>query len=200
MANGRVITGYSLPYVALYANANGTISYSGGMPLARGVSVSADVESGDVVKFYANNVEAESAAQTFSGATLTLTVDGLKDEARRLIQGLPAAETVTVGSQSVKALVYDDRQAIPYVGIGFVVRYMSAGVTTYVPVIFSKASFAIDGLEAATQEESIEFQTEELEATVMRDDSATHKWKYVFEEQETEAAAESIIKGFLSIE
>lgn len=40
MANGKVITGYSKPYVALYNNNGGTITYTSGMPLARGVDVS----------------------------------------------------------------------------------------------------------------------------------------------------------------
>ena len=39
MANGRVCTGFSKPYVALYNEASGVITYSGGMILARGVSV-----------------------------------------------------------------------------------------------------------------------------------------------------------------
>ena len=46
-ANGRVITGFSKPYIANYAASGTTVTYSGGMVLARGVSVSLAPESAD---------------------------------------------------------------------------------------------------------------------------------------------------------
>lgn len=200
MANGKVITGYSKPYVALYSSTGGNVTYSGGMPLARGVDVSVETETGDAVNFYADNVLAESVGGVFTGATITLTVDGLKDAARKLIMGLPEAESVTVGtSQTVQVYRYDDRQVIPNVGIGFIIRYMESGVTTYQPVVFTKASFSVDGIDAATQEEEIEFQTTELEASLMRDDSTNHVWRIVGADQTTEALAESVVKKLLNI-
>lgn len=199
MANGKVITGYSKPYVALYNANNGSPTYSAGMALARGVSVSVENETSETNDFYADNVKAESVGGTFSGGTITLTVDGLKDDARKLIMGLPNAEAMTVGTDSVDVYDYDDRQSIPYVGIGFIVRYMEEGVTTYGPVMFTKATFSMDGLEAATQEEEIEFQPQELEATLMRDDSTNHRWKRIAEDQTTETAAENVVKAFLGI-
>lgn len=199
MANGKVLTGFSKPYVGKYVNTNGTITYTDGTALARGVSASVSAETGDNVNFYADNVLAESAGGVFTGATLTLVVDGLKETARKLIQGLPAETTVTVGNNSVKVLEYDDRQVIPYVGIGFIARYMEDGVTTYAPVFFTKAIFSVDGLEASTQEENIGFQTQELSATLMRDDSTNHRWRRLAEDQDTETDAENIIKYFLNI-
>lgn len=199
MANGKVITGYSKPYVALYNANEGSPTYSGGMPLARGVDVSVEAETGDAVNFYADNVMAESVGGVFTGATITMTVDGLKDAARKLIMGLPNAESMAVGSETVQVYKYDDRQQIPNVGIGFIIRYMEQGVTTYQPVVFTKASFSVDGIEAATQEEEIEFKTTELEAALMRDDSANHVWRIVAADQTTEAAAENIIKGILNV-
>lgn len=199
MANGKVITGYSRPFVALYNNNEGTITYTSGMPLARGVDVSVEAETGDAVNFYADNVMAESVGGVFTGATITMTVDGLKDAARKLIMGLPNAEPLTVGSDSVDIYTYDDRQSIPNVGIGFVIRYMESGVTTYQPVVFTKASFSVDGLDAATQEEEIEFQTTELEASLMRDDSEHHAWRKIGADQTTEAAAVNVVKALLNI-
>ena len=200
MANGKVITGFSKPYVALYAANEGSPVYSSGMPLARGVSASADSETSDASFFYADNVAAESAAGRFTGGTLTLTVDGLKDDARKLIMGLPAPTTVEVGAGTVQVYEYDDRQEIPYVGIGFIIRYMEDGDTTYAPCVFTKATFNVDGLEAATQEEDIEFQTTELEATLMRDDSTHHTWRRIAEDQDTEADAEAVLKALLNIQ
>ena len=199
MANGKVITGFSKPYVGLYNFASNTVTYSSGMPLARGVSASLSAETDESSDFYADNVLAESVGGVFTGATLTLTVDGLKDDARKLIQGLPTETDLTVGSRTVKVMEYDDRQAIPYVGIGFIVRYMENGVTTYSPVFFTKAIFDVDGLDASTQEENVEFQTTEIEATIMRDDTTNHTWRRIAEDQTTEADAEAVIRAFLSI-
>lgn len=199
MANGKVVTGFSKPYVALYDANNGAPRYTSGMPLARGVSVTIESESGDGVNFYADNVTAESTGGVFTGATATLTVDGLKETARKLIMGLPNPEQITVGTAAVDVYSYDNRQQIPYVGIGFIVRYMESGVTTYAPMFFPKAAFNVSGIEATTQGEEIEFQTTELEATLMRDDSQYQPWYKIAVDQTTESAAEDVVKAFLNI-
>lgn len=171
--NGRVITGFSKPYVAKYAVTNGTVSYSDEMVLARGVSVSLDIESSDDNNFYADNQVAESASGVFSSGTVTLTVDGTKKDARRMIFGLPAASTAT-GSAGL--VMYGDSMVVPDVGIAWVTRYMEEGVTHYVPQIIPKAKFQLPTKEAATQEDEIDWQTEELVATIMRDDTSNHTW------------------------
>lgn len=198
MANGKVITGYSQPIVAKYSYSSNTISYTNTMPLARGVEVQMEVEIGDATNFFADNTIAEAVAGQFNGATATLTVDGLKDAARDLIAGLVTSKTIIANSSTVTAKVYDDLQVIPYVGIGFVVRYMENGVTTYAPVILPKAQFSPESLNAATQGESVEFQTTELQATVMRADDANHSWKVVAEDQATEAAAVAVINAYFA--
>lgn len=201
MANGRVITGYSKPKVAIYVNTSGTISYTSKTALARGVSVSMDIETSDNTDFYADNVLAESAGGRFTGGTVTLTVDGLKDAARKLIMGLPAETSMSVSisgtTTTVKVLEYDDRQSIPYVGVGFIVRYMEAGVTSYVPVMLSKVIFDEDTIEASTETDSIEFQTAELTASITRDDSTNHRWRRIAEAQTSEAAAEAVLDAML---
>ena len=198
MANGRVITGYSKPKIAKYVNTNGTISYTDRMALARGVNVSLSLETGDAVNFFADNVNAESAGGVFTGGTVTSVIDGLKDAARKFAMGLPTESTITVDSSTVKVQDYDDRQVIPYLGYGFIIRVMEEGVTSYIPYVLTKVIFDEDGLEAATQGENIEFQTTELTATVLRDDSANHRWRRIAEAQTTEAAAEAVLDALLS--
>lgn len=198
MANGKVITGYSMPFVALYAAANGVVTYSGGIPLARGVDVSLSVEGGSDNDFYADNVKAESNNQTFSSGTLSLTVDGLKEAARKLISGVKTTRKEGTGDTAVSFDVYDDKQEMPYVGVGFVVRYMEDGVTTYAPIIIKKVKFSPEGLDAATQEENIDWQTTKLEASIMRDDTANHEWKLIGEDQTTEEAAVAAYKLVLT--
>lgn len=201
-ASGKVCTGFSRPFVALYKNNGETVTYSDGQELARGVSVSIEPETSDENTFYANNVAAETAGGVFTGGTLTLTVDGLKAEAEKLILGLPEPEPITVGGSGgtqVEVYAYGDGMAIPYVGVGFVARYMSDGVTTYSPVVLTKTRFNTPSDSAATQEDAIDWQTQELTATLMRDDTAKHNWKKVGADQTSEDAAVAVIKALLSI-
>ena len=196
-AAGKVCTGFSKPYVAKYNNTGGVVSYSGAMLLARGVSVSLSLKTTDDNTFYADNVAAEVAAATFSDGTATLTVDGLLAAAEKFIYGLPEAANVEVGGNQVAVSHYGDGMDVPYVGIGFVVRYQSAGVVTYAPVVLTKARFQQAGLDAATQEKSIDWQTQELTANLMRDDTDNHDWKLVAADQSTEAEAEAVLKALL---
>ena len=192
MAAGRVLTGFSLPYVAKYTAAGTTVTYSQGQKLARGVSVSIEAEAEDSNIFYADNISAESAPGIFTSGTATITVDGLKLAAEQLIMGIPAAD-------SEGFIHYGESLAIPYVGIGFICRYMEDGVTSYVPIILTKCRFVTPGIDASTATETIEWQTQELTASLLRDDTSNHDWKLVGGAQATEAAAEAKIKAAFSI-
>ena len=93
MANGRVLTGFSKPYVALYSHSGSTVTYTSGQILARGVSAEIEPDSNDDENiFYADNVASESVAGEFTGGSLTLTVDGLLTNAEKLLFGLPVAD------------------------------------------------------------------------------------------------------------
>ncbi len=192
-ANGRVCTGFSKPYVALYAASGTTVTYSSCCALARGVEVSVEAEeASDSNNFYADNILAESISGVFSGGTATLRVDGLLDATRKLVFGLPTAD-------SLGWTHFGDNQAVPYVGIGFVTRYMSDGVTSYVPTVLTKAIFNAEPQSAVTQEDEIDWQTTELTAQLLRDDTDNHDWKVIGAAQTTEALAEGMIKAFLGV-
>lgn len=192
MTNGQVVTGFSKPYVAVYTNDETEVTYTNGQILARGVSVSLDVESSDDNNFYADNITAETAAGTFTSGTVTLTVDGLKAEAEKLLVGLPDADDDGF-------VAYGASQQIPHVGVGFVVRVQSGGVVSYVPIVLPKVVFNNPSLEAATQEDEIDWQTQELEGAILRDDTEETAWKYRGENFATEALAEAAIKTKLQI-
>ena len=191
-AAGKVTIGFSKPYVALYSESGGVVTYTSGQKLARGVSVSAEADSSDNNNFYADNIVAESDAGAFSGGTVTLAVDGLLQDAEKLIQGLPAVDADGF-------LNYDDDQVVPYVGIGFIIKTMSEGVTYYTPVIFPKTRAGAITVSAETQGESIDWQTQEIPFSIFKDDTSKHQWKKVGGELATETAAEDAIKTFLSI-
>lgn len=192
MANGRVTTGFSKPKVALYSATGTTVSYASGMPLARGVEVSIEPNEPGDNNFYADNLLAETDSSIFTGGSVTLTVDGLKDEANRLIFGLPAADESGWTH-------YGLSQNIPFVGIGFIIRVQEEQVVSYVPVVLKKVMFAPASTSAATQEEQIDWQTQELTGTINRDDSENTEWKMVGTAQTTEAAAEAMLNTALNI-
>lgn len=195
-ANGRVVTGFSCPMVGVYSAAGSMVTYSDAMILARGVSVSFDVETSDENKFYADNQAAETAPGTFTNGTVTLTVDGLKDAAKALIFGLPDPEASGTAKDFVR---YGDDMNIPYVGLGYIVRYQSDGAVSYVPQFIPKVRFSITGGEYATQEEEIDWQTQELTATILRADDTQHSWFYDGAEYETEAAAQAALATILGL-
>lgn len=189
MANGRVATGFSMPRVAKYEATGTTVTYTGVMALARGVDVTLSPESSDDNIFYADNIAAENAGGTFTGGTVSLTVDGLKDAARRFVFGLPAADNDWTE--------YGDSMEVPYVGIGYITRYMEDGVTSFVPTIITKARFSLPERTAATQEDEIDWQTEELEAAIFRADDTNHTWLKEGKGYATEAEALTALEAKL---
>ena len=196
-AAGKVIVGFSAPYVGLYKGAN---TYVSGRRLARGVGVSLSVEASDGNVFYADNVAAESDEGKFQKGSVKLTVDGLHDDAERLVYGLPEPEKVTYGeNKTVEVTNYGDNAEAPYVGVGYVIKYKSKGVETYQPMILPKTKFITHGTDAQTQEEQSNYQTQDLEATIHRDDSENHNWKRLFAEQATEAEAVAILEAMLGV-
>lgn len=199
MANGWVTIGFSKPYIALYSATGGVVSYTGGMPLARGVSVELDLEEGDDNNFYADNITAETSPGLFTGGSVNLTVDGLKAAARKLALGLPEPSSITVDGKQVNVTAFGDAMQIPYVGLGFIVRHMEDGVTTWQPNVLCKARLQTPGISAATQEEEIEWQAEELTFSMQRDDTDAHNWRMLADPQESEAAAEAVLRAMLGI-
>lgn len=189
---GKVCTGFSHPWVAKYNASAGTITYSDAQELARGVDVSVEPESSDTNKFYANNQEAESAPQRFTGGTVTLTVDGLLKASEAMIMGLPEAETDGWSE-------YGDTASAPYVGIGYIARYMSGGVESFVPTIIIKARFQQISSSAATQEDAIDWQTQSLTADIFRADDTNHGWKWLGDDFATEDEALTAMKTKLGV-
>lgn len=191
MANGRVIIGYSKPYVAVYTVGTGGVTYSNGQILARGVGVEISPDEASDNKFYADNIVAESAGSVFTGGTATITVDGLKEAARKLIYGLPASTGGWVH--------YGDSQKVPYVGFGCVVKYMEDGVVSYEPLALPKIMFNHENLSAQTEGEDIDWQTTDLTANIYRDDTANRDWRLDGTAASTEALAEASIKTLFGI-
>lgn len=192
--------GLSKPYFAVYNAAGNIVSYSNGGLMGKAVEVDIEIEVSEDNNLYADNGVAETD-RTFSNGTLTITTDDLSEEVSKVMLGLKE-ETLTsiegITDNSAKRLIYDDDQVVPYLGFGVVFKKQVNGVVRWRAVILKKCMFAVPGDAATTQGETIEWQTPELSATIMRDDSAKHQWK---EEAtfSTEAQAEAYIKHVLNI-
>lgn len=191
-AIGKVITGFSKPFVALYSATGGAVTYSSGQELARGVSVQITPEVSDPQNYYVNNTIGETIGGEFTGGTATLTVDGLLQSALKLVTGAPTPD-------SDGFLNYKKDTQAPFVGLGFIIRYISGGETSYTPVILTKAVLKPLTISANTQGEEIEFQSQELEFTLSRDDTSDAVWQKMGGEVQTEADAIAIIKDFFNI-
>lgn len=195
-----VTTGFSMPYVAKYANTSTTVTYTSGMDLARGVSLSLEIDTADDNNFYANNVLAEVETAQFTSGSATVTVDGLSNEAATLIFGLPAPTSLAVGAPetTVQMQGYGEALNPPYVGFGCVRRTQMEGKVEYWPLILPKIKFGLPSDEMATQEDQIDWQTQELTATIQRDDTTAKNWKVISAEGlATEAEAYAAVKAFL---
>lgn len=197
-----VTTGFSKPIVAKYSNSGQTVTYTNPQPLARGVSLSLDINTADDNNFYADNVLAETESASFTSGSATITVDGLNNDAATMIWGLPAPTELTVQepSETVQMQGYGKAINPPFIGFGCVRRTMMNGVTEYWPLILPKIKFGLPSEEMATQEDQIDWQTQELTATVMRDDTAAANWKVISAEgMATEAEAVQAINAFFGV-
>ncbi len=137
----------------------------------------------------------------FTGGDLTLTVDGLLLEAEQMITGAPEPEELSYGEgKKVKILKHGIKNNPPYFGVGYIAKYRSDGVDTFVPTVLRKVRFDAPKSAAKTTENSISWQTQALTGKLARDDSSDHDWKWVADDQATEEDAEEILKALLSVE
>lgn len=192
--------GLSKPYFAVYSAAGSTVSYANGAVMGKATEANIEIDTTEDNNLYADNAIAETD-RTFAGGTLTLSTDDLSQEVSKAILGL-AEQAITgiegVTDTSVKELLYDDQQQTPYLGVGFIIKKKVGGVYKWRGVILTKVMFSAPADVATTQGETIEWQTPELSATIMRDDSTNHMWKREATFT-TEAQAEAYIKDRLGI-
>ena len=192
--------GLSKPYYAIYSNTGTTVTYSKGGVIGKYTEFSLELEDGDNNILYADNGPAESD-NSFAGGTATVTTDDLIAERMLAILGLKK-EAITEPALSTKDaywLVFDDDQDTPYIGLGGIIKKKINNATKYQAFILTKIQFTNPGLEAVTQGETIEWQTQELSATIMRSDEAKARWFMISNELDSEEDAEKIIKAHLNI-
>lgn len=173
------IIGCSYLKYAKYAENQGVVSYSDGGTAAKLVSVDVSLDSSTDNDFYADN-SVDETDRVFAGGTITVQTNDLTDAMAKVLLGLQEASVGTITGitdSGVKEYYFDDRQVIPYLGIGMVIKHQRSGAAAWTAILLNKVQFAVPNDAAETQGQSISWQTVELTGSIMRDDSANRCWK-----------------------
>lgn len=184
--------------------ANGIVTgYAGVQTMGKAISASFEPNTPDDNPLYANNAVAENDSSGASGGTLTLTLDRLTQEAAADLYGLTVEDVeVTVGDTPGKqvegtALKYTGNEQSAPVGVAFIRQNQVDGVRNHEVILYRRATFSMPADSAQTMGESIEWQTPEIEASVMGlEGDGTNAWfeQVIFPTQE--AAIAYITKYF----
>ena len=86
----------------------------------------------------------------------------------------------------------------PYLGLGAIKKVQKDGKSMWKAIVLCKIRFKVPKDDAETQGEQIDWQTQDLDFSIMRDDSAMNRWKIIPKKEfDTEAAAVAFIKKAL---
>lgn len=194
-----VTTGFSNIHVALYAAENGVVSYTSVHKLGRSVSMSTDISTSDDNNFYADDRLAETeTGSAFTDGSGTMTIDGLTPDDEAFLMGLKAGDPVTADENQIETLEYGADMNPPYIGIGAVKKVQRDGKSYWGAMVLCKCRCKVPGDDASTQEDQIDWQTQDIDFTIMRDDSTKNRWKIIPKKLfETENNAVAFIKKAL---
>lgn len=177
---------------------NGVVSgYAGVKTMGKAISASFEPNTPDDNPLYANNSVAENDSSGASGGTLTLTLDRLTQEAAADLYGLTVEDVkVTVGDTpgtqvDGTALKYTGNEQSAPVGVAFIRQNQVDGVRNHEVILYRRATFSMPADSAQTMGESIEWQTPEIEASVMGlEGDGTNAWfeQVIFPTQEAAIA------------
>ena len=178
--------------------ANGVVTgYAGVKTMGKAISASFEPNTPDDNPLYANNSVAENDSSGASGGTLTLTLDRLTQEAAADLYGLTVEDVeVTVGDTpgtqvDGTALKYTGNEQSAPVGVAFIRQNQVDGVRNHEVILYRRATFSMPADSAQTMGESIEWQTPEIEASVMGlEGDGTNAWfeQVIFPTQEAAIA------------
>ena len=193
--------GLSKPYIAKYKNTGGTVTYTSRSVLGKYTEIDISLDSADENILYADNGPAETDSQ-FSGGTVTVTTDDLRPDVFKEALGLQEAAiaaTMATTSPTPKWLIFDDQQNAPYFALGGIIKKKVDGAYKYQAFVLEKTKFRNPDLSLTTQGETIEWQTPELEATILRSDAANHPWYRISTLLDSEEDAVAAIEAYLTV-
>lgn len=197
--------GLSYPCYAKY-NWDGTkVTRTGGGVMGKATSLNISPNTGNANVLFGDNGPAESD-NTFSGGTVTIGTTDLMAEVAEAVLGaknVPVESSVGLETQNASWTVYDDDQVIPYISFGGIWKKMVNGQIKWVAIVLEKIQLNTPAEDATTQGETIDWQTSELEGTILRSDAlsadGTHPWKRVSSLLNTEEDAKTLLRSYLGI-
>lgn len=193
--------GLSKPYIATYVNTNGTVTYSARAMLGKYTEIDMSLDSADENILYADNGPAETDSQ-FSGGTVTVTTDDLRADVFKTVFGLveeAIATTMATTTPTPKWMVFNDSQASPYFALAGVIKKKVDGAYKWQAFVLEKVKFRNPDLSVTTQGDTIEWQTPELEAMILRSDASGHPWYRLSTELDSEEDAAAAIEDYLTV-
>lgn len=190
------------PFAGKYNNNNnGTISYTDPISLGRLVQFAIEPESAQDSSFYSDDGKELSDTQ-FPGGRLRLRISQATPEVLTYLLGLKTralSNVEGVTDENAVELVYDDSQEAPELGVGLEVWGKWKDKTTgkvkegWQAIFLRRVMFSNPSESVETKGQTVNWQTMELEADIMQDESATREWKNTAEFT-TEAQALAYIK------
>lgn len=187
-------------YYSVATKSGGVVTgYSGVETMGKAINVSFEPNEGDSNDLYANNAIAESDATSGSGGTITFTLDRLTEDAAADLFGLTkTSSSVTVNSTTVSGTGFDytGEEQANSVGVAFIIwGQENNNREHHKAVIYRDVTFKMPSISAQTVGESIEWQTPELEGTVIGKDG-TNPWFKTREFPSQAAAVQYITDEF----
>lgn len=173
------IIGCSYLKVARYNNNNGTVTYTNPAIIAKLVNVNIELEDPADNDFYADNGVDETGNE-FAGGSFSMNTNDLTEQASSTILGtvLNDLETIEgITDEGVKEEIFDDGMVTPELAIGVVIKHKRNGADAWTGLVLTRTMFKIPGDSVETQGKTINWQTPQLTGTIMKDDTASHKWK-----------------------
>lgn len=159
------------------------VTYTDGCETEKLASYQVETESSENNDLYLNNGIAESEKGRFKTGTLTHATGDLSNETSLLILGSKKEEVTVEGiDEPISEIVYDDDINPVDMGVGFIELHQKDGVEFHRAIVLPRVSYSIPNTSANTQGESVEWQTQEVSATIKRSElvegSYNHPWRF----------------------
>lgn len=141
-------------------------TYGTGIVIGKAITADITINTNDN-PLYADGAIAEND-RSFSDGTVKLGVDDISMETEAALLGSKyTAESKETQSPTPETIVKSSGQTAPYFGFGFYKKGMKANVPYFEVTWLYKVQFAPFSENGKTKEKSIEWQTPEIEGSVM---------------------------------
>lgn len=178
-----VVTGYEAPFM-----------------MGKAVSAGFEPTTPDENPLYANNAVAENDISAGSGGTLSLTLDRMDLETHAELYG-STVQTIQVQVNDTQVegteIVYKGSEVSSPVGVAYIKLQQEDGERHHDVIFYREVSFTKPSDDAETMGDSIEWQTPEIEGTVMgAQGDGSEAWYRIARLPSQEAAIAYIYKLF----